>query len=666
MEKTMGAHTSALLVRFGSLPALVHSLITGSRSRMAGMFAVLLLSAAPHVARAVDAVTALQLESGATPTCIGFKWFVAGDDDLDASVSVSFRPTGTSDWQVAQPLLRVEPGIYNEYGVDPGNLLAGSIFGLEPGRAYDVRLVLSDPDGGFATRTVIVTTRPEPADPVLPRLRYVVPGAGGGTGTQTDPFRGIAAANAQALPGDVFLLQPGTYFGVSALTRSGLPGKPIVWKGTDASAVVLDGQDTAKPVVDFSGSQYVHLENVTVRRPRQMAIRGYATTGLVIRDCIVDSSNLTGSEKGGIYLLGPGHTDATITDNVIRGPFHWEDGRNDDAYALIVVGTGHVVAHNEIYDWWDGLTVGHGETDVETSNCDVYGNEVYDCTDDGIETDGSRHNIRIWDNRFTNVLCGISAQPVFGGPVYSIRNVVYDFQLKPLKFQVWPTGLIVFDNTFVGADPRGWGEGQWRNAIVRNNLFIGGSEPGHNGDPIALDTSGIGADFDFNGWYQAIPNRFGRFNGVLYRNLADFQQAMGMSWSAVLLDIGVFVDAEEPPLGPYLATAGTRRRTNRAVRICDCVPAPRRKTRASCSRTSTTATSARRRTWARTNSDGRSRTTDRAAARPHPCPRWELPSPRSRSHPIRVVRCPTSSCAGRRMGPESSASSRDRDDWCGR
>lgn len=510
----------------------------------------------PHSAQAANSATALTLESSSTPTCIGFKWFIGGDDDLDASVTVQYRLAGATTWLQAQPLLRVEPGTYNDYEVDPGNLLAGSIFKLEPDRNYDARLTLSDPDGGQSVKNVVVHTRAIPSDPVQPRIRYVRTGTGGGSGTSSDPFRGIAAANASAAPGDIFLLQPGTYTGVATLNRSGTESNPIVWRGTNVDTVILDGQGTAKPVVDFPSVSHVHLENVTIIRPKQMAIRGTATSSVAVRGCKIDSSNLTGSEKGGIYFLGADQENVFITDNEIKGPFNWEDGRNDDAYGLIISGTGHVIRYNEIYDWWDGMLIGHGETEVETSNCDIYGNEIYNCTDDAVETDGSRHNIRIFENRITNVLCGISAQPIFGGPMYAIHNVIYNHQLKPLKYQLWPTGLIVFGNTFVGADPRGWGEGQWRNAIVRNNLFIGGSERGHEGDPIALDTSGIRADMDYNGWYQAVLGRFGRFNGILYPTLLAFQVALGMGQHDVLLDIGVFVDAEEPPMGPYLGDGG--------------------------------------------------------------------------------------------------------------
>ena len=452
--------------------------------------------------------------------------------------------------------MRVEPGSYNSDGIDPGNLLAGSIFDLVPGNLYNVRLTLSDPDGGSNVRTFTTSTRSIPADPPVPRYRYVVPGTGGGSGTPSSPFLGMAAANAAAAPGDVFLLGPGTYVGEIELTTSGTATNPIVWRGQDVAAVILDGEGTAKPVVGFPGTAYVHLENVTIIRPLQMGIRGSGTTGIVIRGCVIDSSQQTDHEMEGIYFLAPGDRDAFISENKIRGPFNWSDGRGADAYGIVIGGTGHVIRCNEVYDWWDGIDVGKTDPTIVTEGCDIYQNEIHSCTDDGIETDGSRHNIRVYENRITNCLCGISCQPVYGGPIYIVRNVVYNWQLKPLKFHIWPTGMIVFNNTFAGADPRGWGGGEWRNALLRNNLFLGGSQSSPSGDPIPIATTGVRADLDYDGWRQVVSNRFADFNAAFYATLADFDTATSQERHGILVDYTDFVNAQEPELGSYLGGQG--------------------------------------------------------------------------------------------------------------
>src|SRR5512140_224355 len=104
--------------------------------------------------------------------CIGARWYIQGDDNLNCSVSVQFRRLAASTWSDAQPLLRVEPGSYNSYGIDPGNLLAGSVFDLLPDTGYQVRLSLHDPDGGAAVDTVDVHTRRIPQAATDARVRY--------------------------------------------------------------------------------------------------------------------------------------------------------------------------------------------------------------------------------------------------------------------------------------------------------------------------------------------------------------------------------------------------------------------------------------------------------------------------------------------------------------
>src|SRR6266702_6019475 len=102
------------------------------------------------------------------PTLInlGFEWVIQGDDNRNAKVEVSFRKKGDKAWKSAMPLLRLQhervfqrEGVFN---VEMPNMFAGSILDLEENTAYEVKLVLSDPDGGGATKTVTVKTRAEP------------------------------------------------------------------------------------------------------------------------------------------------------------------------------------------------------------------------------------------------------------------------------------------------------------------------------------------------------------------------------------------------------------------------------------------------------------------------------------------------------------------------
>ncbi len=97
-----------------------------------------------------------------TLICLGFEWEIEGDDNWNASCQVQYRPSAGGDWQTALPLHRTT------YKVDSIPILAGSIFDLQPGTEYEVKLTLTDPDGveGEAVNTVKLRTR---AAPVMPK-----------------------------------------------------------------------------------------------------------------------------------------------------------------------------------------------------------------------------------------------------------------------------------------------------------------------------------------------------------------------------------------------------------------------------------------------------------------------------------------------------------------
>ncbi|HET9362408.1 MAG TPA: hypothetical protein VFO58_21800, partial [Vicinamibacterales bacterium] len=134
------------------------------------------------------------------PTLInlGFEWFIQGDDNRNASVAVSYRKAGTTDWRTALPLLRLQgERIYAESRVDvvAPNMFAGSVLDLEPDTAYEVRFLISDPDGvgGPASRAVSVRTRAEPQAYAGGRVFHVYPH--GHTGAKVEPaFEGLMCA----------------------------------------------------------------------------------------------------------------------------------------------------------------------------------------------------------------------------------------------------------------------------------------------------------------------------------------------------------------------------------------------------------------------------------------------------------------------------------------
>src|SRR5471032_575309 len=81
----------------------------------------------------------------ATLVSLGFEWRIAGDENRNAGVEVSYRKKGQQEWQKALPLVRSQheqvgatsppnPNMHPDpfdYAVP--NMFAGSILNLEPG-----------------------------------------------------------------------------------------------------------------------------------------------------------------------------------------------------------------------------------------------------------------------------------------------------------------------------------------------------------------------------------------------------------------------------------------------------------------------------------------------------------------------------------------------------
>ncbi len=477
--------------------------------------------AIPSIANAQGAGTVPgALQSYVTTRSIGFEWKISGDDNHDATVTVRYRTQGASDWKEALSLFRVD---YKEF-----NMLAGSILFLEPGVTYEVQLDLADPDGGADSRTLTIATRAAPALPVGGRTLHVIPGAGGGDGSESNPFQGMAAAQAVAQPGDIFLIHAGYYPGEVEFTRSGTAADYIVWKGTGDGETIFDNVRI--------NADYIWLEGLKIT-DTDYGLRTYnEPQGVVItRNAFIDCDYC-------IYL-NHGGENWTITDNVIVGDTPPESGSFSGEGVELNHTSGHVVAYNRISRVADGVSYpGH--------NVDIYGNDIYDVADDGIEPDYGYANVRIWGNRISNAYHnGISFQPMNGAPWYIIRNQVAAPAENALKLRDSVDRALLAHNTFVG----------WQGAQTvqtqrllsmqsNNNLWITVSdwyawENGSGGAPdwrTNLDYDG----FDWGDYVYAFKW------GERYPDLPSFQAATGLETHALRVDKDVCFETFDVPNAP--------------------------------------------------------------------------------------------------------------------
>ena len=455
---------------------------------------------------------------------LGFEWPISGDSNRNATVTVEFRVVGETAWRKALPLVRLGgERVYRQrenldYTVPDG--FAGSILNLQPGIEYECRFQLDDPDGvsGPTSHTVKVTTRTEPMPFQGGRTLHVYPNDY--EGPREEPsftcllqaYYGAGLGDwsvvweRRAQPGDTILMHVGLYKperlnyvdammtpfdGTMSLTSKGTVEKPITIKAAGDGEVIFDGDGNHR-LFDVMASQYHIFDGLTIRNTDVAIFAGQkevlGAIGLSVKNCRFENVGF------GVWTEYAGSSDFYIADNLFLGRddrfrligwtgFMWSSAGPyrshllTSYYAIKVYGPGHVIAHNSIAFFHDGIGISTYGTPPEdphkrASSIDIYNNDMHMLNDDFVETDGGVHNVRVMNNRGINAAHGgYSSQPVFGGPVYFIGNILYHVPSGvAFKFSAKPAGLFVYHNTIIGEqvakDPSA-------NMHFRNNLFLG-------------------------------------------------------------------------------------------------------------------------------------------------------------------------------------------------
>ncbi len=478
---------------------------------------------------------------------LGFEWQINGDSNRNATVDVEFREVDGTLWRPALPLVRIGgENVYRrqenlDYTVPDG--FAGSILNLKPGTEYECRFQLKDPDGalGTASQIVKVKTRSEPKPFQGGRTLHVYPVDY--VGPREEPsFTSLLQAyygsglgdwsvvwERRAQPGDTILMHVGLYKperlnyvdrmmtpfdGTMSLTLKGTPEKPISIKAAGDGEVIFDGDGNHR-MFDVMASQHHIFDGLTIRNTDIAIFAGQkevlGAIGLSVKNCRFENIGF------GVWTEYAGSSDFYIADNLFLGRddrfrlIGWTGPQWASAgpygshllksyYAIKVYGPGHVIAHNSIAYFHDAIGISTYGTPPEdphrrASSIDIYNNDMHMLNDDFVETDGGVHNVRVLNNRGINAAHGgYTAQPVFGGPVYFIGNILYHVPSGvALKFSAKPAGLFVYHNTIIGEngikDPSS-------NMHYRNNLFLGRDTPDRGIMTWANATDAFSSDYN--------------------------------------------------------------------------------------------------------------------------------------------------------------------------
>lgn len=571
------------------------------------------------------------------PTLInlGFEWWIEGDDNRNASVAVSYRARGEREWRAALPMLRLHgERIYSESRVDviAPNMFAGSILDLEPGTEYEARFVLSDPDGvhGEAERTVTVRTRAEPRPYAGGRTFHVYPH--GYTGEKIEPaFEGLMCAyntwcagtdwatsgRPRVRPGDTIVVHAGIYQynryeytnnaavnrttpldGTYYLTADGTEDRPIAIVAAGDGEVIFDGNGNYA-LFDVRAADYTYFEGITFRNTEIAILAGTqfiaGAKGLTVKRSRFERVG------AGVFTNHSGASNFYIADNVFLGrndPNHLIGWAGDmwvrfrgvrgqvfppvmaSYVAVKLYGPGHVVAHNYIADFHDGINVEtYGNPDGSVPSgpdiedgpkyppreywdrrpvaIDFYNNYITNSHDNPIETDGGLHNIRVMRNFFINhashAFCN---QPALGGPVYWIRNIAYHLPGGSTRLTNGSAGVLFYNNTILSETAAaGTSNTHWR-----NNLILG-----ENALPAIFDVTtfteytssdyngfrpnpGVAASFRWRAPPRGVvadyhaPGHTAELEQREFATLEEYARATGQDRNSVLVDYDVFVN----------------------------------------------------------------------------------------------------------------------------
>lgn len=567
------------------------------------------------------------------PTLInlGFEWHIDGDANRNAAVAVSYRKPGDSVWRDALPLVRLhgEQVVQrNVFNLVVPNMFAGSILDLEPGTAYEARFTLTDPDGvggppASATRIVTVRTRPEPVPATGGTVYHVYPTKW--QGPKIEPaFEGIMCAynyycgagdtapggRPRVKPGDTILVHAGTYAyhyelyanntqvnatttfeGTYYLTADGTAERPIVIKAAGDGDVVIDGRGNFN-LFNVKAADHTYFEGITFRNTQIAIWAGTqfiaGSKGLTVKQCRFEDVGM------GVFTNFAGSSGFYIADSVFLGrndPKHLT-GWNGTFWAqfehvegqefppvmksytgIRLYGPGHVVAHNYVADFHDGIDTemygmpdgSHpidGPTypprdfwDRRPVAIDIYNNYITNAHDNSIEMDGSMHNIRIMRNMLINSASHpMSTQPSTGGPIYFIRNIVHHAPGGSTRATAGSPGVFFYNNTVTTETTAG----SSANAHWRNNLMLGQNAAA---SVFNVRTNTSYSSSDYNGfrpnpgdesfrWASPLPGVMraplditgaARLAEVKAATLDSFQRATGQDLHSVLVDYDVFV-----------------------------------------------------------------------------------------------------------------------------
>lgn len=386
-------------------------------------------------------------------------------------------------------------------------------------------------------------------------------------GTEALPFRMIQKAANTVSVGDKVLIHAGFYNEMVTINASGNVNNYIVFEAAGDGEVVIDGGCTRTNNILINGN-FIRISSLTMKNAQDHSIltHGAGDFSVIENNKIMNwDCNDTGPEnQAGIASWGSSSasTEAlTIRNNTISRSIGSgsTSSKGDGIWIknlLVNAGGGHAIYGNTITgpNIYDAIG-GEPENDQPGGlyrDSDIYNNTISGCFDDALQIEGQSVNLRVWNNTLSDCIVGVGIAPIFKGPVYIVRNVIYDIQPKLGRGGgVFKAGdqsvsslgkVFIFHNTLyttfdMGGLLQSGGGVTLGNFIFKNNTL-------RVGDYVVETTSHTNPmEFNNNNLYTSdTGGKFAKWNGTVYSSFESFKSGSGQEASGMSTNNEQFVN----------------------------------------------------------------------------------------------------------------------------
>jgi hypothetical protein len=413
--------------------------------------------------------------------------------------TVTYRAAAASEWRDGYPL--VYDAREKQY--------RGSLVGLKPDTAYDIRLEADGEKVEFPARTlsdVFPIGKTTLLDTATSDTTLTIREAGTEKGWHL-----VTPAPGKKFVSDVFNLSDYNVV---------VEAEYVIIRGLELKNAGIDG------VLIRKGLQHVVVEDCHITGWGRMggASSWGVTTGM-------DSAVYAENDAGHLVIQ------RNLIEYPRSGANDWESGHPDGPQGISLNDSrgGNIIRYNTIRSTEDhGFNDGFGGSSnfsfkgSPDRDSDIYGNEISNCWDDCIESEGANMNVRIWSNYLHHSFVDIATAATSMGPIYIFRNVFGESRVShqdhtggtmlktgmnyiEINGEKVSTGLgyrFIFHNTAL--QPNGpldvFSGHELHNAVTRNNIFYahGSTYPHDAGPPSNSFTNDLTGSFLGGGFVKSM------------------------------------------------------------------------------------------------------------------------------------------------------------------